>query len=193
MEEEILARAKEQSHLMETVRAATIIKLMSREVERESAWRNLYAEVTNAGISVGKYQIGFGFIQTLLSGLVNVIIIYLGARLILTGQGFSVGMLFAFLSFRQTFNERAVGLINQLVQFRLLGLHLDRLSDIVTAVPEAENAPVQPRRQGSNHGSRAVVPLWRRRPVRAGGCRLRGAAAARPVPPGRQAAARPRS
>ncbi len=143
MEEEILARAKEQSHLMESVRAATIIKLMGREAERESAWRNLYAEVTNAGISVGKYQIGFGFIQTLLSGLVNVIIIYLGARLILTGQGFSVGMLFAFLSFRQTFNERAVGFINQLVQFRLLGLHLDRLADIVTAVPETETATAQ--------------------------------------------------
>jgi ATP-binding cassette subfamily B protein RaxB len=128
---------------MESVRAATIIKLMGREAERESAWRNLYAEVTNAGVSVGKYQIGFGFIQTLLSGLVNVIIIYLGARLILTGQGFSVGMLFAFLSFRQTFNERAVGFINQLVQFRLLGLHLDRLADIVTAVPEAEATTAQ--------------------------------------------------
>ncbi len=71
------------------------------------------------------------------------IIIYLGARLILTGQGFSVGMLFAFLSFRQTFNERAVGLINQLIQFRLLGLHLDRLADIVTAVPEADAQTAQ--------------------------------------------------
>ena len=92
MEEEILARAKEQSHLIETVRAATIIKLMGREAERESAWRNLFAEVTNAGISVGKYQISFAFIQTLLSGLVNVIIIFLGARLILAGEGFSVGV-----------------------------------------------------------------------------------------------------
>jgi ATP-binding cassette, subfamily B, bacterial CvaB/MchF/RaxB len=143
MEEEILARAKEQSHLMESVRAATIIKLMGREAERESAWRNLYAEVTNAGISVGKYQISFAFIQTLLSGLVNVIIIYLGARLILTDQGFSVGMLFAFLSFRNTFNDRAVGFINQLVQFRLLALHLDRLADIVTAAPETEAATAQ--------------------------------------------------
>jgi ATP-binding cassette subfamily B protein RaxB len=142
MEGEILARAKEQSHLIETVRAATIIKLMGRESERESAWRNLYAEVTNAGISVGKYQISFAFIQTLLSGLVNVIIIFLGARLILAGEGFSVGMLFAFLSFRNTFNERAVGLINQLVQFRLLRLHLERLADIVTAVPETETATV---------------------------------------------------
>jgi ATP-binding cassette subfamily B protein RaxB len=67
-----------------------------------------------------------------------VVIVYLGAQLILTGQGFSVGMLFAFLSFRQTFNDRTAGFINQLVQFRLLGLHLDRLADIVTAAPEAE-------------------------------------------------------
>jgi ATP-binding cassette, subfamily B, bacterial CvaB/MchF/RaxB len=143
MEEEILARAKEQSHLMESVRAATIIKLMGREAERESAWRNLNADVANAGISVGKYQVSMTFIQTLLTGLVYVIIVYLGARLILTGQGFSVGMLFAFLSFRQTFNDRAVGFINQLVQFRLLGLHLDRLADIVTAIPETEAASVQ--------------------------------------------------
>jgi ATP-binding cassette subfamily B protein RaxB len=143
MEEEILARAKEQSHLMETIRAATTIKLMGREADRESAWRNLFADVTNAGVSVGKYQLSLSFIQTLLTGLIHVIIIYLGARLILTGQGFSVGMLFAFLSFRQTFNERAVGLINQLVQFRLLRLHLDRLSDIVAAVPETEATTVQ--------------------------------------------------
>ena len=143
MEEEILARAKEQSHLMETVRAATTVKLMGREAERESAWRNLYADVTNAGISVGKYQITTGFIQTLITGLVYVIIVYLGARLILNGQGFSVGMLFAFLSFRQTFNDRAIGLVNQLVQFRLLGLHLDRLADIVTAAPESEAVKTQ--------------------------------------------------
>ena len=84
MEEEILARAKEQSHLMESVRAATTIKLMGREAERESAWRNLSADVTNAGISVGKYQISMAFVQSLLTGLVYVIIVYLGARLILT-------------------------------------------------------------------------------------------------------------
>ena len=143
MEEEILARAKEQSHLMESVRAATTIKLMGREAERESAWRNLSADVTNAGISVGKYQISMACVQTLLTGLVYVIIVYLGARLILTGQGFSVGMLFAFLSFRQTLNDRAVGFINQLVQFRLLGLHLDRLADIVSAEPESDAARMQ--------------------------------------------------
>lgn len=40
-EEQIIESAREQSHIMETVRAATTIKIMGREAERESSWRNL--------------------------------------------------------------------------------------------------------------------------------------------------------
>jgi ATP-binding cassette, subfamily B, bacterial CvaB/MchF/RaxB len=135
--EEIIAKAKESTLLMETVRAATTIKLQGRESEREGHWRNYYAEVINTGLSVGKYQITQTFLQSGITGLQTVIVIYLGARMILRGEGFSVGMLFAFLSFRQTFTDRTLGLINQGMQFRLLGLHLERLADIVTAKPEA--------------------------------------------------------
>lgn len=135
-EEQIFESAKEQSHLMETVRAATTIKVMGREAERESSWRNLYAGVTNATVSIGKFQLSLGFGQSLITGLQTVLVIYLGARTILAGEGFSVGMLFAFLSFRQTFTDRTIALINQAIQFRFLGLHLDRLGDIVTAEPE---------------------------------------------------------
>lgn len=137
MEEEILAGAKEQTHLMETVRAATTIKLMGRESEREGAWRNLHAETTNASVSVGRFEITQNFVQSLITGLQTVAVIYVGGRLVLDGQGFSVGMLFAFLSFRQTFTDRAIGLVNQIVQFRFLRLYLDRLADIVTTPSES--------------------------------------------------------
>ncbi|MDE2074110.1 MAG: ATP-binding cassette domain-containing protein, partial [Alphaproteobacteria bacterium] len=58
---------------------------------------------------------------------------------IIAGEGFSVGMLMAFFSFRQTFSDRITSLIGQVVQFRLLGVHLDRLSDIVYG--ETDEAP----------------------------------------------------
>jgi ATP-binding cassette subfamily B protein RaxB len=138
MEEEIIVRAKEQSHLMETVRASTTIKLMGREVERESSWRNLYAEVVNAGVSVARYQISLQFVQGAITGLQTVVVTYLAARMIIGAEGFSVGMLFAFLSFRQTFTDRCISLINQAIQFRLLRLHLERLADIVTAQTECQ-------------------------------------------------------
>ena len=135
-EEQIIESAREQSHLMETVRAAPTIKIMGRETERESAWRNLFANVVNASVSVGKLQISLGFTQGVVTGIQTVLVIYLGARTIVAGDGFSVGMLFAFLSFRQTFTGSANALINQVIQFRFLNLHLDRLADIVTAEPE---------------------------------------------------------
>jgi len=143
-EERLIASGREQSHLMETVRAATTIKLLGREAERESAWRNLYAGVINANVSVGKYQINVGFLQSAIVGLQTVLVIYFGAQSILAGSGFSVGMLLAFLSFRQTFTDRTLSLTNQAVQFRLLNLHLERLSDIVTAEPDVVAAGLPP-------------------------------------------------
>jgi len=136
-EERLMASAREQSHLMETVRAATVIKLMGGEAERESAWRNLYASVINATVSIGKLQVSLGFLQSLIVGLQTVLVIYFGARAILDAQGFSVGMLLAFLSLRQTFSDRAVSFVNQAIQFRFLRLHLERIGDIAGATPEA--------------------------------------------------------
>lgn len=135
-EETILAEAKEQSHLMETVRAATTLKLLGREGVREGAWRNMHAETTNAKIALGKFQISQTFIQSVVTGLQTVLVIYIAGGAILSGQGFSVGMLFSFLSYRQTFTDRAMALVNQLMQFRFLRLHLDRLSDIVMTPAE---------------------------------------------------------
>ena len=140
MEEEILAEAREQTHLIETVRAATTLKLLGREAVRESGWRNLHAEVANASIGVGKLQITQGFLQNVVTGLQTVIVIYVAGSMILAGQGFSVGMLFAFLSYRQTFTDRALALVNQMMQFRFLRLHLDRLADIISTPAEASGA-----------------------------------------------------
>ncbi len=133
MEEQITTAAVEQSHLMETIRAATTIKLLGGEAERESAWRNLYADYVNAGFSVGKFQMGQNFAQSLINGLQTVVLLYLAANIILSGQGFSIGMLYAFLSFKSTFTDRISGLIDQFLNLRLVTLHLDRLSDIVHA------------------------------------------------------------
>jgi len=143
-QEQLTASATERTHLMETVRASTTIKLMGGEAEREGAWRNLYAGVVNATVSIAGLQVRVTLLQTIVTGLSTVLVMFLGARTILVGGGFSVGMLLAFLSFRQTFADRTVALINQVVQFRLLGLHLDRLADIVTAAPEASDAPLPP-------------------------------------------------
>ena len=135
-QEELIAKsALEQTHMIETIRASRSIKLVGREVERENAWCNLYTDVINAGITYGRLEIGNQFGSTLLFGLQTVLIVYFGARYILAGE-MSIGMLFAFMSYRQHFATTAEGLVNKGIEFRMLGLHLERLSDIVQSAKE---------------------------------------------------------
>ena len=117
--------------------------LATRLAEREGHWRNLYADVTNASFAVGRLSIGMTACQGLVSGVQTIVVVYLAARQILAGDGFSVGMLFAFLSYRQTFTDRSVALINQLVQFSYLRLHLARVGDVVQAERESPGVVVE--------------------------------------------------
>jgi ATP-binding cassette, subfamily B, bacterial CvaB/MchF/RaxB len=138
-EEAIIAGANEQSHLMESIRAATTIKVMGQESVRESAWRNIYGKSFNAKMSAVRAEKILAFLQRLIFALQTMLVLYLGTRNILTANGFSVGMLVAFLSFRQTFTDRAHSLVQQGLQFGMLKLYIERLGDIITQ--EVETKP----------------------------------------------------
>ena len=146
-EDLIAKRAKEQSHIIETIRASRAVKLFGREIEREGAWRNLYSDVINSGVAYGKLSIVNQFAARFLFGLQTVLIVYFGASFILAGD-MTVGMLFAFMSYRQNFTARAEGLVNKGIEFRMLGLHLERLSDIVQSEKEegieVPESPIRP-------------------------------------------------
>ncbi len=135
-EKQIIAAANEQSYLMESIRAAVTVKTMGGEAQRDGAWRNLFVEKLNASFSVAKLRIWISTSTSIISGLQAVLVIFLASRMILEGSGFSLGMLFAFLSFQATFTQSATAFVQQLIEFRLLGLQLERIGDIVQGVPE---------------------------------------------------------
>jgi ATP-binding cassette, subfamily B, bacterial CvaB/MchF/RaxB len=125
----IHSKAQENSNFIETVRAVQSLKLLNRENERESQWLNRYAEYVNANVRLGRARISFKAINDTIYGLENVITIYLAARLALDNL-ITVGMIFAFVSYKMQFAERTALLIEKLVDLRILGLHLERLADI---------------------------------------------------------------
>ncbi|MBV1927887.1 MAG: peptidase domain-containing ABC transporter [Gammaproteobacteria bacterium] len=135
-EEEIVARAKEQSNFMESLRAIQSIKMFGKESDRQSLWKNCYADVANSRIRLGKFRVAYTTINELLFGAENVLVIYLGASMVLDG-GFSIGMLYAFIAYKTQFSQKTSTLIEQLIEFRMLGLHLSRLSDIVLTEKES--------------------------------------------------------
>jgi ATP-binding cassette, subfamily B, bacterial CvaB/MchF/RaxB len=128
-EASIQADAVQNSVLIESVRAIQSLKLCNRESERESQWLNRFAEVASANVRLGRARIAFSTINDLIFGIELIVIIYLAAKLTLSNH-LTVGMIFAFMSYRQQFVEKSVQLVEKVLDFRILGLHLERLSDI---------------------------------------------------------------
>lgn len=137
-EENIVSKAKESSNFMETVRGIQSVKIFGKESQRQVLWQNRFADSMNASIRQGKMRIGFGLLNSALFGLENILVVYFAAKMVIAG-GFSVGMLYAFMSYKSQFVSRVVGLINNLIEVKMLGLHLERLGDIVLEEEEAQD------------------------------------------------------
>ena len=121
--------AHENSTFIETMRAIQSLKIFNRESDRETQWLNRYADVVSANVRLGRTKIAFTTINDTLFGLENIITIFLAARLALSNS-LTIGMIFAFISYKQHFIEKAVHLIEKALDFRILELHLERLADI---------------------------------------------------------------
>jgi ATP-binding cassette subfamily B protein RaxB len=136
-EEGLIADAKQQSHFMESIRAIQSIKVFQQENERHSRWQIHYADTINTGIRIGHWNIGYTSLNQLLFGVENIIIIYLAANAVIDSV-ISLGMLYAFMSYKQRFISSMDSFITQAIQFKMLGLHFERLSDIVLAKAEED-------------------------------------------------------
>ncbi|HRE32942.1 MAG TPA: peptidase domain-containing ABC transporter, partial [Candidatus Berkiella sp.] len=134
-EEGIITSAKENTNFMETIRATQSIKIFGKESQRQVLWQNRYADKLNTGIRLGKMKIAFGAINSFLFGIEGILVVYIAAKLVLGGL-MTVGMLFAFMSYKSQFTSKAVALIENMIELKMLGLHLERLGDIALEEPE---------------------------------------------------------
>lgn len=129
-EESIVASAKESSHFMESVRAIQTVKLFGKESDRQNQWQNNLAESINKDIRIAKWHIGFDTANKLLFGLENILIIFFAATAVM-GNLMSVGMLYAFISYKNRFIGAMDTLISKMIEFKMLDLHFERLADVV--------------------------------------------------------------
>ncbi|MCH8493267.1 MAG: peptidase domain-containing ABC transporter [Idiomarina sp.] len=136
-EASIMASAKEQSNFMESVRGMQSIKLFGQQTERLSQWQNRYADAINQQYRLGKWQISYQTVNQLLFGLENVLVVYLAALAVISGD-ITVGMLFAFMAYKTQFTNRMAALIEKLIEIKMTRLHLNRLADIALTEKEDE-------------------------------------------------------
>ncbi|MBD3818132.1 MAG: peptidase domain-containing ABC transporter [Brevundimonas diminuta] len=134
-DENLNLAARTDSVFLETVRGARAIKLAGREAERHGLWQNAVAEQQNAAYRQGVFSLWGGAGLSVWQGLYGLVMLFTGALQVLDGN-MTLGMYFAFQSYAGQFSSRVGSLIGAFFTFRMLGLHLERLADIVHADTE---------------------------------------------------------
>ncbi len=140
-EEQIVLAAKQQSTFLETLRGIQSLKLFSREDERRARWLNQVTDATNRTIRTQKLLLFYKGSNGLLFGLENVLVICLGAHLVLD-NGFSTGMLVAYMAYKTNFTARVGSLIDKFFEVRMLEVQANRLADIVLHEREEQGPPI---------------------------------------------------
>ena len=134
-EETIIFEANRASHFLESLRGVQSIKLFNRQQDRQARFMNLVVDSMNANIATRKLELLFGVLHKLVFGLERIAMIWIGALLVME-RSFSIGMLFAFIAYKEQFAQRVSALIDKVVEVKMLKLQGERLADIVLAEPE---------------------------------------------------------
>jgi ATP-binding cassette, subfamily B, bacterial CvaB/MchF/RaxB len=138
---QIALAAQQHTHFLESVRGIRAIKLFQRHVQRRMGWLAILVDEINAGLRAQKMNIVFTSLNTLLVGVQGVVVIWVSARMVMSGT-FTIGALMAFKAYNDHFGRRLSGLIDGVMQFKLLRLHGERLADIVLSEPEGFSSSV---------------------------------------------------
>lgn len=148
-EQQLIAAAKQQTHLLETVRGMQSVKVAGVERQREARYGKLMHDTVDRDVWLARFGLAFTSASGLVFGVERIAVVWIGALLTLE-NAFSVGMLVAYLAYQDQFAGRIGGLIDKWIELRMLRLHGERLADIVLTPPgeEAAHPAAAPRQTG---------------------------------------------
>jgi ATP-binding cassette subfamily B protein RaxB len=131
------SHAKQQGYFLETVKSIQNIKQFCAEGLRLAQWSNLIAQGHSKHVKAEKIQMLFRSSNSLLFGCERIFVIWYATGLVLQ-HSMSVGMLFSYVMFRELLIGRINALLDKYMEAKAAGIHLDRLSDLVFALPESD-------------------------------------------------------
>jgi len=141
--ESIVWGARRDSHFLETLRGIKTIKLFNGQEDRRAHWLNLLVEAVNRQITTQNLRLLFRVANASLVGVLAILVIWLGALRVMDNQ-MSVGMLLAFIVYKDQFLDRVSNLIDKSVDLSMLRLHGERLADIALTQPESRGELFEP-------------------------------------------------
>src|SRR6516165_9533438 len=134
-EEAVVYAANESSHFFESLRGMASIKALGIGDRRQGIWNNYLVDRVGAELRVGKIDLIFTTFSNFLFGLDRTVIIFFGARAVM-GDALSIGMLVAFLAYKDQFSQRIGKCLDANVRLWTLTVHGERIADIALAETE---------------------------------------------------------
>ncbi|PPU93988.1 ABC transporter ATP-binding protein [Xanthomonas albilineans] len=133
--EQIIHAAHQEQNFMESVRGIQSIRIFGRGEVRRNIWANALADQFNADLNISRISILHQSANGLVFNVERIAVIWLGALAVIE-KNLSVGMLFAYISYKDQFSQRMASLVDKLFEARMLSLHGARVADIVMTPAE---------------------------------------------------------
>jgi ATP-binding cassette subfamily B protein RaxB len=148
-EDVVRAEASYMTHLIESIRSVQAIKLFNAEGARESQFITRVADAVHGRANQQRLVAVFVALRETVVMLEQVGFVSVAAYLALHGR-ITIGVLFAILAYKTQFITAGTHIIEKVIAFRLLRLHLDRVADIAMTdqepayqAPPADRAPIK--------------------------------------------------
>lgn len=127
----LIAKAKEQSLLIESVRGIATLKLFNLEAERLSKWYSHLVDSTEAEYRSSKVRLASQAGTQLVISFEFLIIVSLGANFLVSGA-LTVGQFVAYITFRSILTGKIPEILAFFVDLKVASLHFERLSDVAS-------------------------------------------------------------
>ncbi len=139
LEEKFQRGAENQAFLVETVNSIDTVKAMAVEPSWKRKWENQLAAYLQAAFRAGNVGNWASNLVSLISKLVTVATLWLGARLVIEGQ-LTVGQLVAFNMLAGHVANPVMRLAQMWSDFQQVGVSVQRLGDILNTEPEKSSS-----------------------------------------------------
>lgn len=135
--------ARSQTYQVEMLSGMETLKAMGLEHRAAENWSNLFVDSLNISIKRGRLDAVFSFLQSLLSTLSILAIMFYGTYLVLRGA-FTLGTMMAFSALAAGFFLPLTNLISTGLQLQMLEIYLERINDVLNTGLEQNVNAVMP-------------------------------------------------
>lgn len=136
-EENVVLAAQQNTLFLETLRSINTIRLFNGAESRKVRWANRLIAERNASLRMQRQSIIIESCNWTLFGAERIAILALGALSVIEGA-WTVGMFLAFYAYAAQFVERSIGVVDKIIEFKMLSIQVERLSEIVLEPAEKE-------------------------------------------------------